>query len=294
MRRGAAAIIGSLIFAACSRAATEPGEPPQPAATVESSAVTTKAGPSIDEADLTARSDNSDAVVAAIREYAAGHADEYGGMYLDHDSGGGLITLWTGHTADHEAAIRARVSPAWRLAFRSVRYSERYLRTVQAEVEANLEWMVDISALWQSVSDDVIRNTVLLTVSSANPRAVELIEGHFGLGAALTVVSDGTGVALVPWGEISGLVRTPAGGLPPRDADYYLRWRSLDKRTCGVLDAGYGLTEDGTFTLPCQAGAWTIEVTVPSGDDWRSIGEGTVDVPANETVKLDIVLPGMP
>ncbi|HEX7948740.1 MAG TPA: hypothetical protein VF494_00210 [Candidatus Limnocylindrales bacterium] len=48
--------------------------------------------------------------------------------------------------------------------------------------------------------------------------------------------------------------------------------------------------EDGTFELPCQAGTWTIEVTVPGDDGWSPIGEGTVEVPANKTVRLDIVL----
>lgn len=298
MRRILVAIGLSVTVAACSRAAVEPGASPRSAAGVASSAKAPQppGSPkaSDEEADVTARSENADAVLAAVREYASGHGDEYGGMYIDHEPGASLVTLWTGHLADHEQAIRARVSPGARVTFRGVRYSERYLRNLQDQVEADLEWMADIPARWQSVSDDVIHNTVLLTISSANPSAVALIEDHFGLGEALTVVSDGTGVALVPWGEISGRVRTSTGGLPRPDAGYYLRWRSSDMRNCGVLDMGYGLAEDGTFALPCQAGVWTIEVTVPSGDGWRPIGEGTVDVPANDSVKLNIRLTEMP
>jgi hypothetical protein len=164
---------------------------------------------------------------------------------------------------------------------------------LQREIEADLEWTSVIPAQWQSVSDDVINNTVQLSVSSANPRAVELIEDHFDLGEALTVVSDGTGVALIEWGEIAGLVRTAAGDAPP-SAPYYLRWRSSDARRCGVGDVGYGVAEDGTFTLPCRAGTWTIEVTVPSEDDWRPIGSGTVEVAPNATATLEITLDEAP
>ncbi|MEX1168813.1 MAG: hypothetical protein WEE50_01595 [Chloroflexota bacterium] len=119
---------------------------------------------------------------------------------------------------------------------------------------------------------------VWIATVAADPR-------HFDLGDALTVVSDGTGVALIEWGEVDGRVRTEAGGLPP-PAFYYLRWRSSDTRRCGLGDVGYGVGDDGLFALPCQAGTWTIEVTVPSGDDWRPVGEGTVEVPANTRVAL--------
>jgi hypothetical protein len=242
-----------------------------------------------EEAEVVARSDDAVTVGEVVREYAAAHADEFGGLYIDQESGAGLVTLWTGHLAEHETAIRARLRPGSRLAFRAVPFSERYLRVIQRQIEADLEWISVIPAQWMSVSDDVIHNTVLLSVSSANARAVSLIEDHFDLGEALTVVSDGTGVALIEWGEVNGQVRTAAGGLPP-PAPYYLRWRSADTRRCGLGDVAYGVGDDGSFTLPCQAGTWTIEVTVPSGDEWRPVGEGTVEVPANARVALDIVL----
>ncbi len=38
----------------------------------------------------------------------------------------------------------------------------------------------------------------------------------------------------------------------------------------------------------------TIEITVPSDDGWRSIGEGTVDVAAERSAKLNIVLTKTP
>jgi hypothetical protein len=242
-----------------------------------------------EEADVIARGEDADAVGQAVREYASAHADEFGGLYIDQESGAGVVTLWTGHLAEHEAAIRARTAPRSRVDFRLARYSEAYLRSLQDRISSDVDWMTELPAQWQSVGVDVINNRTLLTVSSANPNAVALIEEHFDVGDALVVESDGTGAALVPWGWIAGSVRT-AGGEVPGPADYYLRWRSSDLRQCGVGDVAYGLAPDGTFKLPCQAGTWTIEVTVPSGNGWRPIGEGTVDVSASRTVRLDIVL----
>lgn len=246
-----------------------------------------------EEADVAARYEDANAVAVIVKEYAAAHAGEFAGVYIDMESGAGFVTLWTDHLADHEAAIRAKLGPSSRVAFREVRFSERYLQVVQGQVVADREWMASIPAAMQSADVDTIRNVAVLSVSSAHPRAVELIEAHFDLGEAFEVVSDGTGVALIPWGEVVGRVRTAAGDTPG-PADYYLRWRTSDARRCGVGDVGYGLAEDGSFTIPCQAGTWTIEVTIPHGDGWRAIGEGTVDVPANGTAKLDIILTEMP
>lgn len=126
-----------------------------------------------------------------------------------------------------------------------------------------------------------------------DPQAVAVIEAHFSLGDGLEVQSDGTGVFFIPWGEVIGRVRTPAGEAPEANS-YNLRWRGTGPGDCGGGDVAYGLAEDGSFTIPCQAGTWTITVEVPNGTGWRSIGEGTVDVPANGTAKLDIVLTATP
>ncbi|HEX5148035.1 MAG TPA: hypothetical protein VFW02_03060, partial [Candidatus Limnocylindrales bacterium] len=246
-----------------------------------------------EEADVAARTEEADAVAEVVTAYAASHPDEFGGIYIDHASRAGVVTLWTGHLAEHEAAIRAQLVPGQRVEFRAARFSERYLRGLQDRISADLEWLAAIPAQAQMVAVDVISNHAWLKVSSANRAAVRIIEDHFSLGVALLVESDGTGVALVPWGEVAGRVRTAAGDLPD-PADYNLRWRSSDLRRCGAGDVGYGLAEDGTFTLPCQAGVWTIAVEVPDANDWRSIGEGTVTVRANATADLEIVLTGPP
>jgi hypothetical protein len=150
-----------------------------------------------------------------------------------------------------------------------------------------------LAAIFQAAGVDVIRNVMLMSVSSAVPDAAEVIEAHYGVGAALEVESDGTGAALLPWGTVAGRVRTASGDLPP-EADYNLRWSGGGPGDCGGGDVGYGVSPGGTFTLPCQQGTWTIEVAVPGDDGWRPVGVGTVRVIADHTTTLDIVMTGMP
>ncbi|MGZ8514293.1 MAG: hypothetical protein ACXW4H_04225 [Candidatus Limnocylindrales bacterium] len=246
-----------------------------------------------EEAEVVAADASDHAVAAVVNEYANLHLDEFAGMYIDRESNAGVVSLWTGHLAEHEAAIRARLAPGARASFLQVEYSEAYLRSVQDRVVADIDWMRSIPAVMQSAYVDTIRDVTVLSVSSANPRAVELIQSHFGLGAAFEATSDGTGAALIPWGTVEGRVRTRAGDVPG-PAEYNLRWHGTGPGDCGGGDVGYGVSDLGTFTLPCQQGTWMIEVTVPDGNDWRSIGEGTVAVTADHTSKLDIVLTEAP
>ncbi len=206
-----------------------------------------------EEADVTARYSDADTVAAVVNEYSATHADEFGGVYIDMESGAGVVSLWSGHLEVHEAAIRARLAPGARAAFRRVVYSERYLRSLQDQVVADRDWMASIPAVMQSAYVDTIRNVTILSVSSADPRAADLIEAHYGLGNAFEATSDETGADLIPWGTVVGRVRTPAGDAPG-SADYNLRWHGTGPGDCGGGDVGYGLSEAGTFTLPCQQG----------------------------------------
>ncbi|MBI3748274.1 MAG: hypothetical protein HY262_05460 [Chloroflexi bacterium] len=239
-------------------------------------------------AAVNAQSNDAEAVIAVVNDYVASHVDEFGGVYIDHASGAGVVALWTAHLEEHETAIRARLKPGARFAVRLVAYTERYLRGLQDRVVADRDWMASIPAVFESAGVDVIRNVTMVSVSSANPNAPDLVEAHYGFGNALEVDSDGTGAVLIPWGKVEGRVRTPAGD-PPADNWYNLAWHSSGPGACGIGDVGYGLTADGTFSLPCQQGTWTIEVTVPGDGGWRSIGEGTVVVKADRTSRLDIV-----
>src|SRR4029079_19156530 len=58
-------------------------------------------------ATLEDRAAAADAIAPAIQAYVAKHPDESGGLFIDQAGGGGIVTLWTGHLAEHDAAIRA-------------------------------------------------------------------------------------------------------------------------------------------------------------------------------------------
>lgn len=244
-------------------------------------------------ATLTARAANADEVVVVATAYAAGHPNEFGGLYIDNMGGGAVVILWTANLTEHEMAIRRQLSPTASVEFRAVRYSELYLTELMQTVTSDVDWMAEIPARWLGTGVDTINNKLTMSVSSADTNAEAIVAAHYGLGDALVVNSDGTGTALIPWGEVHGRVRTAAGALPT-PADYSVQARARDTRSCGSDSIGYGLDLDGEFKMPCQAGAWRIEIAAFVDDDWVVVGEGDVDVPADGLATVEIILRELP
>jgi hypothetical protein len=146
-------------------------------------------------------------IAEAIQAYAAGHVDEFGGLYIDReDMPTFVIALWTDHLDIHEAAIRSSIEDGSLLAVRKVKYSEAELRDLQDRISADwrARWIADIPAAMEHVGVDISSNIVEVGISSANPDAPGIIEAHYGAGDRLRVESDGTGQALIPWGSRSG------------------------------------------------------------------------------------------
>ncbi|MEJ7749410.1 MAG: hypothetical protein WKF56_08910, partial [Candidatus Limnocylindrales bacterium] len=155
-----------------------------------------------------ARHDESDQLVDRVQSYAARHADEFGGLYLEGATRTSVVSLWTDHIAEHAKAIRAAVGADARVAFAQVRYPEAELRALQDEISKDwdADWMADIPAAVETVGVDMKASQVVLEVSSANPKAVAIIESHYGLGDRLRVESDRIGVRFIPWGTVKGRV----------------------------------------------------------------------------------------
>ncbi len=229
-------------------------------------------------------------LVPIIQRYAGAHGDEFGGLYIDEASHAGVVSLWTDHLAEHAGAIRRAVGPDARVAVGQVRFAESHLRVLQDQISADwqADWVTEIPAAFQSVGVDIQTSQVTVDISSANPDAVAIIEAHYDLGHQLRVESDGTGVALLPWGTVTGRV-TGMGDLAGRALG--LDWESADVGSCGGGDMGFGVNVNGRYELPCQIGTWTIIVVDSTGDDpIRELGRGTVKVVADKTVTLDIHL----
>jgi hypothetical protein len=240
--------------------------------------------------DMEARYQASREAAMIVHDYAASHADEFGGLYIDEGSHTGVVSLWTGHLAEHAAAINALAGPDARLAFDTASYPEAELRALQDRLTDDWrdDWLDEIPAAMESIGVDIFTSQVLMEVSSANPDAVTIIESHYQLGDRLRVESDGTGAALIPGGRIKGVV-TNLGGIDPYDLE--LRFANPVPGDCGGGDIGYGVGRDGHFRVPCQAGARTIIVVRQANDGTdQELGRGTVTVVAGETVDLTIRL----
>jgi hypothetical protein len=247
--------------------------------------------------ELNARAANAEAIAGVIQRYAAAHADEFAGVYIDQEGGGGAVTtLWTGHLEEHAAAIRSAVRPNARIAFRMATFTHRDLRALQDRIGADWDWMRTLGIAPMGAGIDVIANRLEVDVSSANPGAAEIVMAHYGDAAAMmTVISDGTGAALIPRGTVKGRVLDSLGK-PPGDllaGQLILQWTSDGPGDCGGGDVGFGLAGDGSFELPCQAGGHTIivQIGVPNAD-WKTLGSGHVIAAGNATVSVLIKLPG--
>lgn len=243
-----------------------------------------------EEARLLADQADQDVAVSVIQAYAAAHDDEYGGLYIDRDEHPGIVTaLWTGHLEEHQQAINDQLDGGF-VILRQVRWSEAHLRAIQERITADLDWIREIPAAFAGVGVHIVANSVYMEVSSAEPRAVELIVAHYGLGEEVVVTSDGTGAMLIPGGTVKGRVVRP-DGTRLGENDLLLDVEHTTPGGCGGGDMGFGIGNDGTFEYPCQAGLRTIVVlkNIAEGE-WKTIGRGTVKVLAHKTVKLTIKL----
>jgi hypothetical protein len=231
------------------------------------------------------------AINEIVQPYAGKHAAEFGGIYIDNRRGGVVTVLWTANLPKHEAAIRALLDSDAAIAFRQVRWSEMELGHLQERIGADRAWFGAIQAALQTTSINVQENIVEIGISSANPDASALIIAHFAAPAGMMrVISDGTGVALLPWATVNGRVIT-AGGTAPGENNFRIEERpGGPPGTCGG-DEGLTLVEPtGGFELRCQVGVRIIRATDADVQPPRILGESRVEVPAEGVVFVEIII----
>jgi hypothetical protein len=243
-------------------------------------------------ASLFARNELTGPVQAALGSY--GHADAFGGIYIDNEQGGVVVVLWTGDPSAHEAAIRRVLPACYPVQFRQVRWSERELRSWQDTISADVDWLTGIAATVTGVGADISDNVVDVEVSSANPDVADLIVAHYAAPEGMIrVISDGTGAHLLPSGTVVGRVLMADGSVPGPN-DLMLDAGSPDDPPgwCGGGDIGYGVGEDGHIEFPCKAGRRTILIRDFTADgEHPVVASVVVDVPAKGKVKVEIRLP---
>jgi hypothetical protein len=225
-------------------------------------------------AEIQRRGANADRVVPIVQRYAAEHPEGFGGLWIDQEHGGIVTVLFTQDAELNGRELAGRLAGVGVVAIRSARYSESELRALQDRIVADDAWFKTIPAQLRGVGVDVTKNAVEIDISTANPRITELIVARLGIPAdAVVVNSDGTGVALEPWGTIRGKIVD----VPPKVFSELTLQYTSDRAgaECGMGDVGIGPKANGTFELPCQGGHWTIRA---GRSIEEVVAEGVVDL----------------
>lgn len=238
-------------------------------------------------AELERRATGESELVGIVQGYLAEHADVSGGLYIDQRAGGVLTVLVTDDPAPHEAALRALAKPDARLAVRQVRWTEQELLDVQDRLVAEQASIASLPAFVSSTGVDIMDNRVTVDVSSAVPDVGQRIAAQVGAAEGqLHVVSDGTGLLLLPTGRIEGRVVAPPGtdlsALSPQfEADVPI----------GARDAvGIAIDPDGTFTIESlPPTGYRVYLLDLSGQEPREAGEVRVTVPPGAVALAEIV-----
>lgn len=247
-----------------------------------------------EEAFIWARQEKLQPYVGLVQRHAAEYPDEFGGLFMDN-ANSQVASLWTRDLEGHLAALRELAGSDAPIAVLPARWPEAHLRAVQDRISRDWDWFAEVEAEAQGVGADLKRNVVTIDISSANPDAPHLIAERISadLGvpiAMLEVVSDGTGVALLPFGTVKGVV-VMADGSKPGENDLSVDGRPDTIGSCGGGDIGYGVGATGWFEIPCRIGTYTIVImgTGPDGNN-RVVGQGRVTVREDQVTKVRIRL----
>ena len=238
----------------------------------------------------------TDRLAVALGRYGQAHRDEFGGLFIDQRERR-VATLWTGDLDGHEAAMRDLVGTDAPLVLYAVRYPEADLRGLQDHFPFDDPIFAEVAADLTGVGVDIRRNVLSLDVSSANPdaprRIVEAIAARLGVTSDQVVVdSDGTGVTLIPWGTVRGVLYLPDGERLRGQLELDVFGGGDELGSCGSGDVGFGVGPDGKFEIPCQEGSRTILISEHRADGPQTIGSAEVVVRAGETtsVRINLIL----
>ena len=232
-------------------------------------------------------------IAGQVQRDAAGHPDTFGGLYIDTPNHR-VVSLWTDDLAANEARLRRLVGQAAPIALFHVEHPEAYLRELQDRVPLDDEFYASALAKPTGVGVDIKANTVSIDVSSANPDAPRQVRTKVAtfLGVPESIVSvesDGTGIELLPFGEIEIHVVGRDGHRLPGTARLDWRYEGDQIGTCGPGgDMWIGFDDRGVLRTQCNPGTWTILVTTEDGA--HDLGRGTAVIEANELTKIKITL----
>ena len=242
-----------------------------------------------ESAELERRQTGEGELVGAVQQYLAEHAAVSGGLYIDQPLGGIVTVLVTDDPAPHEAALEKLLGPD-AVAVRQVRWTEQELNELQARLGEAMDDIAAIPAQVTTTSTDVIGNQVEVAVSSAVPDVATRIAALVGAAdGQLRVVSDGTGILLLPTGRIEGRVVAPPGTdmtrlSPAFEADVDI----------GPRDGmGVVIAPDGHFTLAdLPPTGYTVTIVETTDAGGHEAGTARVIVPPGGVATVEIEYEG--
>lgn len=185
-----------LLLAACAggEAARTSSSSGEPEPTVEVSIRMGPDGPELPEE-----------AVAALQAYGREHADEFGGLYVDDQSQGSFVMMFTDRLDEHAAAL-AEIWP--RVTVRGVRFTEAALTEILESLD--LAAMAEDGIEPLSAGLDTMNNRVTLELKSDDPTLELRLELEYGGMVEVTVhpipgpwqnTADGPGWRLLAAGE---------------------------------------------------------------------------------------------
>jgi hypothetical protein len=147
-------------------------------------------------------------VVAALQAYGAEHAGEFAGLYVEDQSRGSFVMLFTDHLDEHASAL-AEIWP--RVTVRGAHFSEALLTEVLEGLD--LQAMAGDGIEPLSAGLDTMNNRVTLDLKSDDPTLEARLEQRYGGMVEVTVhplpgewsnVAEGDGWRLLASGEAGG------------------------------------------------------------------------------------------
>lgn len=234
--------------------------------------------------------------IAAVREtvdeYGKAHADVWAGSTQDNATG--IVTArFAAPIGSYEAALWSRVPPSARLSVIQVRWSLKSLEEVELRLQADLlsgaTWFADNDMAVLGAGLDIRLNQLTIEVSSARSDVDGLLEGRYAAAGMITVDSDGTGVALLPKGDLAGKV-VDQDGNPVVGATIELEPSIAGAGPKG--DVGYETSRTGRFRIDdIEAIQYTVRVYTDGDAGSRNLlATASVTVAAGLTTNTTIVV----
>jgi hypothetical protein len=233
-----------------------------------------------EQAELDRRSADVGTLGPILQAYGDDHAAEFAGLFIDHESGGVLVMLFTDHIAEHDAAIRQLVRPGAPIEVRHAPLAETDLMALMNRITADDDRLKSLGVAVLTTALDTMANRVAVGVSTERPDAGGLLASIYGPILDVTVI-DPTGAFLKPKGTV--IVTTTDGRGQPVAACVYAEalFAELDRDAVGCEPEPSGIVR-----VQEQPGRWRL-TTQAEGYAPASVD---VDIPAGGTIRTDIVV----